>query len=112
MALEVLRILANLIIALFAQEVANNQCIFGRIMMKGKWKEKIVYYVPGKITVGIKRGENIHPLVRIIETNGGEVDFITKDTIEIIVPTEKTFDVARKLDSLQVFKFVTPEILE
>jgi hypothetical protein len=108
---DLLKTQADTIIVLFAAAVDANPCIFGEKKMKGLWKGKNINYVPGRLMVGLRSGASLEQATQLIAKNNGTVDYISKSSIDIIVDNQKTLEIASKLEELDVFKFVTPEIM-
>lgn len=81
-------------------------------MMKGIWKGKSINFVSGKLMASIKSNVNREVALQDIERYGGEIDFISKDFIDIIVGNHHdTLKVASLLEATNNFRFVAPEIL-
>jgi hypothetical protein len=102
--------LVNIIIVLLAEEVDVSQCIFLEKKMVGMWKQKQISYTPGRLMVGIRSGANLERLIQIIEKSGGKIDYISKTSIDVLVESRRTLDIASELDSTGEFRFVTPEV--
>lgn len=79
--------------------------------MRGMWKGKTINFTPGRLMVGIKSSVNKESAMQKIEELGGRVDFISKNSIDIIVDSQSTLKVASMLEATNNFRFVTPEIL-
>ena len=79
--------------------------------MRGTWKGKIIDFVPGRLMVGIKSTVNRELAMQKIEEFGCKVDYISKESIDIIVDPQDTLNVASALEVTGNFRFVTPEVI-
>jgi thymidine phosphorylase len=79
--------------------------------MRGLWKGKQIEYTPGRVMCGLRSGACLEKATRLIEQNGGRVDYISKSAIDVLVDPRRTLDIAATLDGVGEFRFVTPEIV-
>lgn len=111
MVKALLKTQADSITVLYAGGAAANPCIFLEKTMTGNWKGKTINYTPGRLMVGLRSGASLEKATQLIEQHGGTVDFISNKSIDVLVEPRRTLDVARSLDGVGHFRFVTPEIV-